>query len=141
MAHDSFKVDENPVVAIGHREASIHGAWLRQIKRALGDLGIVEAEEQGGLVAEVVFDCVHALSSLTRRYILNDAGSPIYFRQKGTLMAHIALFTLATMTSLLAQSSSSYGVTHTIQWAGKGIGITSCPIRRIIVCLSPGRIA
>jgi hypothetical protein len=45
------------------------------------------------------------------------------------------VLTLASMTSLLAQSSPSYRVTHTY-----GTGTTSCPIRPITVCLSPGRI-
>jgi hypothetical protein len=57
-------------------------------------------------------------------------------------MRSIALtLTLAIVTSLLAQSSSSYRVTHTYTLGGKGVGTTSCPIHRITVCLSRGRIA
>src|SRR5450755_1112711 len=43
------------------------------------------------------------------------------FRQKGAIMRNISLvLTLATMTSLLAQSSSSYRVTHTYTLGGDG---------------------
>src|ERR1700692_2719371 len=45
----------------------------------------------------------------------------IYFRQKGATMRNSALvLTLATMTSLLAQSSLSYRVTHTYTLGGDG---------------------
>ena len=44
---------------------------------------------------------------------------PIYFRQKGATMRNIAL-ALTTLGSLLAQSSSSYRVTHTYTLGGDG---------------------
>src|ERR1039458_2282404 len=47
--------------------------------------------------------------------------APIYFREKGAKMRNVALvLTLATVASLLAQSSSSYHVTHTYVLGGDG---------------------
>src|SRR5882724_914048 len=55
--------------------------------------------------------------------ILGLKRSPIriYFRQKGAVMRNIALvLTLATMTSLFGQPSSSYHVTQTYTLGGDG---------------------
>src|ERR1035441_7545168 len=47
--------------------------------------------------------------------------APIYFREKGAKMRNVALvLTLATVASLLAQSSSSYHVTHSYLLGGDG---------------------
>src|SRR5712692_1575831 len=52
---------------------------------------------------------------------LDRSPTPIYFRQKGAAMLNSALvLTLATMMSLLAQSSSTYHVSHTYMLGGDG---------------------
>ena len=49
---------------------------------------------------------------------------------------------LAIAASLLAQSSSSYRVTHTYTLGGDGeLGLHRARSSRITVCSSPGRIA
>ncbi len=56
-------------------------------------------------------------------------------------MRNVALvLKLAAVASLLAQSSSSYHVTHTYLLGGDGSWDYVVPIRRITACLSPGRI-
>jgi len=53
----------------------------------------------------------------------------------------VIIVALAMLASLPAQSPASYHVTHTYTLGGAGSWDTSYPIPRIVVCLSPGRIA
>ena len=56
----------------------------------------------------------------TRLLGANEMPTPIYFRQKGATMRNIALVLTLAALSLLAQSSSSYRVTHTYTLGGDG---------------------